>query len=186
MKSLSDYFYRGPVITNNNGREVFLQRIDQGLAYAHILEGVPYGQHYAGLVDLHLRWAQECYPNRKIIFLEPRLRPLPLPEEDLVYLRHIWDDKNESSGTDLDEAAVDVRSLERVISERYRNIELVSVGSVCCRALFKSMPVNDQAGMFSELVIVWFQDGFAMPIDHYVIEQIKAVGWGDKALDVDV
>jgi len=187
MKSLSDYFYRGPVITHNNGRELNLKRIDQGLAYAHMLEGIPYGRNYAGLVNLHLGWAQERHPNRNIICLEPRLRPLPLPEEDLARLRIGCDDKNESADDcDLDEDAVDVRSLERLISGMNRKIELVSVGSVCCRALIESTPMDERAGMLSELIVIWFQDGFAMPIEPAVIEQIRSIDWEHEAQDVDL
>lgn len=185
MESLSNYFYRGPAIKNNKGRELFLQRIDQGLAYAHILEGIPYGQHYAGLINSRLRWACERYPNRKTIILEPRLRPLPLPEEDLAILKKLREVKDEPDDG-LDEDSVAERSLDRLINGIYRNREVVSVGSVCCCALFESSPIDDQAGMLSELTIVWFQDGFALPIDPYVIEQIQAVDWTNEAVDVDL
>jgi hypothetical protein len=40
--------------------------------------------------------------------------------------------------------------------------------------------------MLSELVAIWFQDGFAMPVDPDVIGQITAIEWENLAIDVDL
>ena len=170
MSTLNDYFYKGPAITLNSGREINMQRIDQGLAYAHILEGIPYGPDYQGTVNLHLKWAKDRYPNRRIVVLEPRLRSLGIPEVELQRLCTLS------------------QSEESDASARFRISypEPVSIGSVCCRALFESEPINGDAYMLSELMVLWFQDGFAMPIDPLVVEQIKALDWDMVAQDVDL
>lgn len=186
MSALSEYFYKGPSITLNSGRDINIQRIDQYLTYAHILEGIPYGQQYNGLVDLHLRWAKQKYPNRKIIVLPPRLRELPLPEEDLSRLKSYRNVKDEPLDDDLDADELDRRSLDNVINASYRNREIVSIGSVCCRVLFESAPIDVSNGMMSELFVIWFQDGFCMPIDPQVEMQIMAIDWENNASDVDL
>ena len=170
MSTLSEYFYSGPAITLNSGREINMQRIDQGLAYAHILEGIPYGPNYQGTVNLHLKWAKDRYPDRRIVVLEPRLRPLGIPEAELQNLHTL--SQSEQSDT----------------SGRFRISypEPVSIGSVCCRALFESKPINRDVYLLSELMVLWFQDGFAMPIDPLVVEQIKALDWETVAQDVDL
>jgi hypothetical protein len=35
----------------------------------------------------------------------------------------------------------------------------------------------------SSLVIIWFQNDFALPIDPAVVEQIKAIDWDSAAYD---
>lgn len=148
MSDLGDLFYKGPSITLGTGREITLQLIDQGMAYAHILEGIPWGPNFDDLVNTHLNWAQKRYPNIKAIMLPPRLRPLP------------------------------------TINEKTPG-DLVHVGTVCCRALFESNAIADDAWKVSTLIVLWFQDGFAWPIDSNVVKQIKAIDWDSEAIDVD-
>lgn len=181
MSALSDYFYKGPAFTLEDGREINIKSINQCLAYDHVLEGIPYGPNYSFTVNLHFRWARERYPSRKIKLLKPRLRPLAIPEDELNELRSRWVKSNEirtkfSEGHQLS-------SYEIMESEWP---EPVCIGSVCCRALFESKPIDDEAGMLSELIVIWFQDGFAMPIDPDVIEQIKAIDWNKEAEDTDL
>lgn len=170
MATLSEYFYTGPRITLNSGRVINMQRVDQGLAYAYVLEGIPYGPDYQRTVNLHLTWAKDRYPDRRIVVLEPRLRPLGIAEVELQRLRTL--------------------SLsEEADGSRRAGISYpapVSIGSVCCRALFESKPINGDVYMLSELMVLWFQDGFAMPIDPLVVEQIKALDWETVAQDVDL
>lgn len=170
MATLSEYFYTGPRITLNSGRVINMQRIDQGLAYSYVQEGIPYGPDYQQTVNLHLKWAQDRYPNRRIVVLEPRLRPLGIAEVELQRLRTLSQSK---------ESGVSGRA-------GISYPEPVSIGSVCCRALFESKPINGDAYMLSELLVLWFQDGFALPIDPLVVEQIQALDWDAVAEDVDL
>lgn len=170
MSALSDYFYKGPTITLNSGREINMQRIDQSLTYAHILEGTPYGPNFSGTVNLHLDWAKQKYPNRKIIVIEPRLRPLGIPEDELQKLR---------KPPQVDESD----AFSRIAENRPAP---VSIGSVCCRALFESEALSEDTWGGSELFVIWFQDGFAMPIDPVVVEQIQNIDWDNTAQDFDL
>lgn len=170
MTTLSEYFYTGPTITLNSGRVINMQNIDQCLAYSYVLEGLPYGPNYQRTVNLHLTWAMDRYPNNRIVLLEPRLRPLGIAEAELQRLRTLSQTK-ESDGS----CHVGIRYPEPV-----------SIGSVCCRALFESKPINDNNYMLSQLMLLWFQDGFAMPIDPLVVKQIQALDWDTVAEDVDL
>lgn len=170
MATLSEYFYTGPRITLNSGRVINMQTIYQGLAYSYVLEGIPYGPDYQRTVNLHLKWAQDRYPDRRIVVLEPRLRPLGIAEVELQRLRTL----SQSKESDVPGRA------------GINYPEPVSIGSVCCRALFESKPINGDVYMLSQLMVLWFQDGFAMPIDPQVIEQIQALDWDAVAEDVDL
>ena len=170
MATLSEYFYTGPRITLNSGRVINMQTIYQGLAYSYVLEGIPYGPDYQRTVDLHVKWAKDRYPDRRIVVLEPRLRPLGVPADELQKLHTL----SQSEASDA--------------SSRLRTSypEPVSIGSVCCRALFESKPINGDVYMLSQLMLLWFQDGFAMPIDPQVVEQTQALDWETVAQDVDL
>jgi hypothetical protein len=91
MSALSAYLFKGPSFTLENGRQIYMQTLDQCLTHSHALEGIPYGPDVKSIVSGHLGWAQKRYPNLKIVVLEPRLRPLGLPEEDLNKLRAQWE-----------------------------------------------------------------------------------------------
>jgi hypothetical protein len=54
-----------------------------------------------------------------------------------------------------------------------------TIPGVRCIAFFLCVfpTPRGQAGDFSSMKIVWFQDQFAMPIDPEVLDQIRAVDW---------
>lgn len=181
MQSLSDYIYKGPEIELVTGRTINLQCLNQSLTYAHVLEGIPYGPDFADTVSLHYKWAQDSYPNRKIIVLEPRLRPLTIIECHLEKLTQNWERAKQIASKSNNGDAFTREDF------RYSGWpEPVCIGSVCCQALFESTPIDKEAGMLSELFVVWFQDGFAMPVDPYVIEQLKSIDWDNQAEDTDL
>lgn len=178
MSALSDYFYKGPAITLNSGREITIQKLDQWLAYARVHEGIPYGPNYKNMVDFDLRRTREKHPKDKVIVIEPRLRPLPLPENILEGLRK-KDIPPKYTGDDEDR--IDENALDRAIAAG--RPDPVSIGSACCCAWFRSTPIDPKNGDLSELIVIWYQDGFAMPIDPLVVEQIKAIDWESSAKD---
>jgi uncharacterized protein (TIGR02996 family) len=58
--------------------------------------------------------------------------------------------------------------------------------ATACVGRFTSTPrSNDSNYHASELVIIWFQDEFAFPIDPAVREQIRAIDWEKHATDFD-
>lgn len=81
------------------------------------------------------------------------------------------------------EDEVDSCALDNVINASYRNREVVSIGSRTCRAILHSSAIINEKGEYSELIVIWFQDGLAMPIDPIVVEQIKAINWDILAED---
>lgn len=57
---------------------------------------------------------------------------------------------------------------------------------VTCEALFTSLfPARDKTKDHSWLIVVWFQDDFALPIDEDVAKQIVAIDWENTANDED-
>ncbi len=181
MSAMSDYFYKGPSFTLAGGREITIQSLYQTLTYAHVLEGIPYGASLIGPVQLHLKWAQEKYPERKIIVLEPRLRPLAIDPPELDKLQERWKKAEELKAFAANGGTLTLREhMDTAWTEP------VCIGSVCCRALFESSPVDRDKGMLSELFVIWFQDGFAMPIAPDVTEQIRAIDWDTEAVDTDL
>jgi uncharacterized protein (TIGR02996 family) len=58
--------------------------------------------------------------------------------------------------------------------------------SIVCVGEFESTPpVGNSESKGSELVVIWFQDEFAFPIDPAVREQIRAIDWEKHAVDFD-
>ncbi len=54
---------------------------------------------------------------------------------------------------------------------------------VTCVATFESSPVRNAREDCSLLVIVWFQETFAMPIDPGVLNQIRKIDWEKAAFN---
>jgi hypothetical protein len=60
------------------------------------------------------------------------------------------------------------------------------IPSVACVGCFRSyQPARTASGDFSQLVVVWFQDNFALPIDPKVWLQLLAIDWDRHAADYD-
>jgi hypothetical protein len=59
--------------------------------------------------------------------------------------------------------------------------------SVVCTARFRSLrPVADQTKDVSMLVVIWFQEQFALPIDPEIEAQLKALDWESLATDIEL
>lgn len=57
--------------------------------------------------------------------------------------------------------------------------------SVTCIGRFDSLqPARDQSSDLSGLVVIWFQDEFAFPIDPTVVAQLLAIDWDAHAADM--
>lgn len=57
--------------------------------------------------------------------------------------------------------------------------------AVTCIARFDSLqPARDQSSDLSGLVVIWFQEEFAFPIDATVLAQLLAIDWDTHAVDV--
>jgi hypothetical protein len=61
-----------------------------------------------------------------------------------------------------------------------------SVPGVGCVGRFHSFqPARDSARDCSELVVIWFQDEFALPIEPSIWEQLLGIDWDQHASDYD-
>ena len=62
--------------------------------------------------------------------------------------------------------------------------EPAALPGITCIGRFESFqPARDQGAHFSSLVIVWFQDEFALPIEKPALDSIQAVDWPALADD---
>ncbi len=61
---------------------------------------------------------------------------------------------------------------------------VMSLPEVTCIAKLSSYkPVKDPDMVGSELIVVWYQDTMAMPIDDEILEQMKLINWSELADD---
>ncbi len=78
------------------------------------------------------------------------------------------------------------RPLEYPRARPYPFGEPVALPPVSCVARFTSLePARDKAMDGSELVVVWFQGEFALPVDRQVVQQLLAIDWNQHAFDFD-
>jgi len=52
----------------------------------------------------------------------------------------------------------------------------------CIAGFTSSTPANDSDGVSLNLLVIWFQDSFAFPIDPLVITQLAAIDWQEHAV----
>jgi len=58
---------------------------------------------------------------------------------------------------------------------------------VTCVGYFQdTQPTRDPSKHLSILTVVWFQDEFAMPIESFILEQLRAIDWDQAAEDIEV
>lgn len=61
-----------------------------------------------------------------------------------------------------------------------------SLPAIACAGRFTSTePARSEYADFSGLVVLWFQDDFAFPIDPAVLDQIRRLDWDRHAADLD-
>jgi uncharacterized protein (TIGR02996 family) len=78
------------------------------------------------------------------------------------------------------------RLIENYSQSLYRDRRPAGIPGIACVARFTSLqPAKDKNRHASELVVIWFQDDFAFPIDPAVREHIRAIDWEKHAADFD-
>jgi hypothetical protein len=61
---------------------------------------------------------------------------------------------------------------------------VMSLPEVTCIAELNSYkPVKDPDMVGSKLIVVWYQDTMAMPIDEAILDQMKLINWSELAED---
>jgi hypothetical protein len=62
----------------------------------------------------------------------------------------------------------------------------VALPGIACVGRFHSVePARDLAKDCSQLVVIWFQEEFAFPIDPLVTEQLQGIDWERLACDLE-
>ena len=65
---------------------------------------------------------------------------------------------------------------------RYGDQRAAVLPGVRCIARFEALdPTRDGAGDYSVLVVAWFQDEFALPVDAQVLAHIQGLKWDELA-----
>ena len=144
-------------ITLDSGRTIILEELHQKQTYAGLKEGLP----YTSLNDRHVDWALET--AQKICINESE--PLLITPDRRNYLREPGD-------------------MEHFRSYSGGRPEWLPL--VRCIAGFKSIfPARNCNMDGSYLVLVWFQNEFAPPINNAALQKIKSINWESSAVDFE-
>jgi hypothetical protein len=152
-KTLGDLFYKPYKLELNTGREVWLTRLEQYGTYMSQLEGIPFEIKGRVNVKWFVQWAQEAFKLPVAV-----LQPLTLPHDE-KYTAHI-------------------RKQHRMIPDEE---EIVYLAPITCVAKFWSGPVDGIDAVVTGMVVIWFQEQFAMPIDERAMKHLKQIKWDEYA-----
>ena len=150
-------------ITLDCGVTIVLKSIRQSMTYRGLLEGVPNSDLNRQRVD------SACGEGRKLSINQAK--PYLIRPECRDYLR-----------TPGDMDALGERG-GLLSAFRRRKPEWMPV--VTCIADFECMTAKNPKMDASSLVIVWFQDEYAMPISEAALRSIKGIDWHAHAVDFE-
>jgi hypothetical protein len=142
-----------------SGRTITLEGLDQRMTYAGLLEGTPDAKWNDGHLERALQEAERhCVHGAKPHLILP-------PRRD--YLREPGD-------------------MRQIIEEfPYRIPEWLPM--VQCIGSFKDVvTARDPTRDLSVLVVVWFQDEYALPIQQPALGQLLELDWQSLATDIDI
>ena len=142
-----------------SGRTVTLAALDQEMSYAGLLEGIPDAKSNDWYIETSLRAARRrCADGAMPHLIDPPRRG---------YLREPGD------------------MLREIENRPHRTPEWLPM--VRCIGSFRDVvTARDRDRDLSVLVVVWFQDEYAMPIGEPALSQLRALDWDSLATDVDV
>jgi hypothetical protein len=142
-----------------SGRTITLEALDQRMTYAGLLEGTPDAQSNDRRIKHALREAERYCPSGA--------KPHLIPPARRDYLREPGD-------------------MQRVIEWSSRcTPEWLPL--VQCIGSFKDVvKARDPTRDLSVLVVVWFQDEYALPILEPALGQLLALDWESLATDIDI
>jgi len=141
----------------DGGVEVTLKSLSQHMTYRGMLEGVPTADTNDQLLEAAVSEAAKAHRQLSV-------RPFLIPPKRRDYHR----------------AAGDMESIRQEwwIPEWLPMI-------TCIGAFESSFPAGNQAMHGSIMVVVWFQDEFALPIPEPILKAIQACGWKANAVDFE-
>ena len=149
------------LITLVDDRRITLVSLQQSLTYRGLLAGIPFredNQHFVGkFMD---RAQKQCLAGAAPCLIPPVAKPVPLPPA----------------------APADPRAEALAAQWQARHYE--TLPEVGCIGSFDSGELKRPGSEpYSSLVVVWFQDRFALPIDPLVLAQIERLDWESLATD---
>jgi hypothetical protein len=146
-------------LTLQSGRTITLEALDQAMSYAGLLEGVPTARSNDWYIESSLRVAERlCVEGARPHLITP-------PRRD--YLREPGD-------------------MQRIVDDHPHRIP-EWLPMVRCIGSFKDVVTAREPGRdLSVLVVVWFQDEYAPPIQEPALGQLLALDWNSLATDVDL
>ena len=162
------------LITLNNGRVIFIKRLEQWYTYEGLLVGSPSKEFndykieslYARWISIpghQPNWGQALKHNKKHTYIITPSRT-PARQAMMTY--------------DLKTGGISKNISEDTPYELLRD--------VTCMARFRSEEKWPEDGSIGEydysiLTIAWFQDNFAFPIAEDILEKIKEIDWNSNA-----
>lgn len=148
-------------LTLKSGRTVILEGLDQRLTYHGLLEGLPYPKLNDSLIESAIYEARKrCVPGG-----EPFLIPPPRRGHE--------DEPGEMS------------ELAKRFSKSIRQPLEFLPGVVCIGSFYDLNTALDSDWIFSTLVVVWFQDEFALPIVEPALSCLLEVDWENLSTGAD-
>lgn len=140
----------------NSGRSIELRKLDQILTYEGLIEGLPTTRMNQRLIASTLE--NVLLPYRKAN-REANVYLVPPTEREIKYERE----------------------------KPYPFGDPSELPAVKCIATFLSdTPARDESQWISWLVIVWFQEQFALPLDEDIEAHIKSMDWDAVAVDDEI
>jgi hypothetical protein len=153
-------------ITLTTTRTINLVRLTQSLTDYGLLAGIPTRNDNQRTIERTLEKARAlCLKDASPCLIPPRATHVPWRAPPAIYLQ--------KTGTTAEQHAAQWQARQHE-----------TLPAVACIGAFDSGELK-RAGSepFSSLVIVWFQDNFAMPIDAAVHAQIEQIDWEGQAKD---
>ena len=142
-------------LTLNSGRSIKLERLNQVMTYAGLLEGIPNADVNSMIIENSTRDAQKL-SNGALQLIAPSRRD---------YFREVGD----MSGITL----------------RKRGWIPEWLPGVTCVGSFKSFgKLRDPEMDMSVLTVVWYQDEFALPILEPALSQLLELDWESAAKEI--
>lgn len=147
-----------PRIQLVSGRVVQLEELNQRFTYEGLQGGVPTTKMNQEIIERAVSRAVSPFLKEGPLVIQPVEVAIEVSDQELESPRWKW--KRQDSG------------------------DPARIPDILCEGRFESSsPIHDPSQDGSSLVIVWFQNEFALPIDPAVMEQIKAIDWDSAAHD---
>jgi hypothetical protein len=142
-----------------SGRTVTLEALDQRMTYAGLLEGTPDAKSNEWHIKHALREAsRHCVLGAKPYLIPPSRRDYRREPGDMQGI------------------------IERSPHRTPEWLPMVQ----CIGSFYDVVKARNPARDLSVLVVVWFQDGYALPILEPALSHLLTIDWESLAIDIDI